>query len=290
MITVRSLPSAEWSKTESEVKNMTALVVALFLTIIPGIAAAAPPDAMTIVKQMKEVFEPLRPSTRKVIISMNDKGETLQWTAGQARKELPDGKRMVMVMLEPESVRGVAYVVTEPKDKPGTMWMYLPAIRRVRGLTPVDAYEHFLGTDFTYADLGFVRLHEHYRLLGEEDHAGVHAYKVEEVVPQERAYYSRVVTWVAADSLLPLQRDYYDVAGALWKTELFEQVSVIDGVPTLLHIRMNDVQAGTSTEINVSEVRYGVDIPDAVFDPERLPQVVTHSLWKGYSAPVAKKQ
>jgi hypothetical protein len=108
--------------------------------------------------------------------------------------------------------------------------------------------------------------------------------------PQERAYYSRVVTWVAADSLLPLQRDYYDVAGALWKTELFEQVSVIDGVPTPLRIRMNDVQAGTSTEINVSEVRYGVDIPDAVFDPEHLPQVAVHSLWEGYSTPVAKKQ
>jgi hypothetical protein len=53
---------------------------------------------------------------------------------------------------------------------------------------------------------------------------------------------------------------------------------------------MNDVQAGTSTEINVSEVRYGVDIPDAVFDPERLPQVAAHSLWKGYSTPAAKKQ
>lgn len=267
---------------------LSAVLIAIMCMSAPSRVLAQDP-AMDMVKKMKEIFEPVRPSTRKVIISMNDKGETLQWTAGQARKELPDGKRMVMVMLEPESVRGIAYVVAEPKDKPGTLWMYLPALRRVRGLTPVDAYEHFLGTDFTYADLGFVRLHEHYKLLGEENHAGVRAYKVEEVVPQERAYYSRIITWVAADSLLPLQRDYYDVAGALWKTELFEQVSIIDGVPTPLRIRMNDVQAGTSTEINVSEVRYGVDIPDAVFDPERLPQVVTHSLWKGYSTAVAKK-
>jgi outer membrane lipoprotein-sorting protein len=268
---------------------MYALVIACVLMFVPRIAAAAPPDVMTLMKQMKEVFEPMRPSTRKVVISMNDKGETVQWTAGQARKELPDGKRMVMVMLAPESVRGIAYAVAEPKDKPSTMWMYLPAIRRVRGLTPVDTYEHFLGTDFTYADLGFVRLHERYRLLGEETHNGVRAYKIEEAVPQERAYYSRIITWVAADSLLPLQRDYYDVAGKLWKTELFEQVAVIDSVPTPLRIRMTDVQGGTSTEINVSEVRYGVDIPDAVFDPERLPQVVEHALWKGYSTTVATK-
>src|SRR5262249_59779587 len=110
----------------------------------------------------------------------------------------------------------------------------------------------FLGTDFTYADLGFVRLHEKYRLLGEEQHAGVQAYKIEEQVPQERAYYSRLLTWVAADSLLPLQRDYYDVAGGLWKTEHFEQVSVIYGGATPLHITLEDVQGKSSTRLNVS--------------------------------------
>ncbi|HJY84246.1 MAG TPA: outer membrane lipoprotein-sorting protein [Candidatus Binatia bacterium] len=264
---------------------MTALIVALFLAVTPAVVAAAPPDVMTIVRQMKEVFEPARPSTRKVVISMSAEGEKIQWVAGQARKEFPDGKRMVMVMLDPPGVRGMAYLIAEPKNKPTRIWAYSPAIRRVRSLVPVDAYEHFLGTDFTYADLGFVRLHEKYRLLGEEDHAGVHAYKVEEQVPQERAYYSRLITWVAVDSMLPLQRDYYDGAGELWKTEIFEQVSVIDGVPTPLRIRMNDVQEHSGTELNVSEVRYGVDIPpDAVFDPKRLPQVATHSLWRGYSS------
>jgi hypothetical protein len=38
----------------------------------------------------------------------------------------------------------------------------------------------------------------------------------------------------------------------------------------------------------VSEVHYGVDIPDTVFDPERLPEVVTHSLWQGYSSHATK--
>ncbi len=184
----------------------------------------------------------------------------------------------------------MAYLIAEPKDKPTIMWTYLPALRRVRGLVPVDAYEHFLGTDFTYADLGFVRLHEKYRLLGEKEHAGAHAYRVEEQVPQERAYYSRLITWVAADSLLPLQRDYYDVAGTLWKTELFEQVAVIDGVPTPLRTRMQDVQQKTSTELNVSEVRYNVDIPDALFDPEGLPQVAAHPLWQAYSSQAATGQ
>ncbi|HKA52237.1 MAG TPA: outer membrane lipoprotein-sorting protein [Candidatus Binatia bacterium] len=268
---------------------MIGFVLALILVLVPGTVLAAPPDIMTLVKQMKEVFEPTRPSTRKVVISMSAAGEKVQWVAGEARKEFPDGKRMVLVLLAPPEVKGMAYLIAEQQKQPSRLWTYTPTIRRVRELVPVDAYEHFLGTDFTYADLGFVRLHEKYRLLGEEQHAGVQAYKIEEQVPQERAYYSRLLTWVAADSLLPLQRDYYDGAGELWKTEHFEQVSVIDGVPTPLHITMEDVQGKSSTELNVSEVRYDVDIPDAVFAPDRLPQIVAHPLWQAYNSPAAAK-
>ena len=55
------------------------------------------------------------------------------------------------------------------------------------------------------ADLGFLRLEASYRLLGEEQHTGVRAYKVEEAIPQDRAYYSRIITWVAADTMHALE-------------------------------------------------------------------------------------
>ncbi|MBI3301301.1 MAG: outer membrane lipoprotein-sorting protein [Deltaproteobacteria bacterium] len=168
---------------------MSALTLALILAVTPLTAMAAPPDVMTIVKQMKEIYEPSRPSTRQVIITTDGAGgEKTQWIAGQAIKKLPDGKRSLMVILSPESLKGNAFLIQEREGKPSVMWMYLPALRRIRELVPVDVYQHFLDTDFTYADLGFVRLEATYRLLGEEQHAGVRAYKVEETIPQDRAY------------------------------------------------------------------------------------------------------
>jgi hypothetical protein len=267
---------------------MTVFIITLMLGLFPARALAAPPDVLSIVKQMKGVFEPARPSTRKIVISVKAGNEKVQWVAAEGRKELPDGKRMVVALLAPKSLRGAAYLIEEPRNKPALLWVYLPALLRLRELLPVDAYEHFLGTDFTYADLGFVRLHENYKLLGEEEHDGVRAYKVEEQVPKERAYYSRLITWVATDSMLPLERDYYDVAGRLWKRELFDEVSVIDGIPTPLRIRMQDLQAKTSTELDVSEVRYDVDIPDSVFDPEHLPELAEHPLWNAYGSRAIK--
>ena len=38
-------------------------------------------------------------------------------------------------------------------------------------------------------------------------------------------YYSRIVTWVAKDCMLPLRRDYYDAANQLWKTELHQEIA-----------------------------------------------------------------
>ena len=263
---------------------MTVFIMALVLGLFPARALAAPPDALSIVKQMKEVFEPARPSTRKISISLSAGNQKVQWVAAQGRKEFPDGKRMVTVLLAPESLKGTAYLIAERRNQPTLMWVYLPSSLRVREILPADAYEHFLGSDFTYTDLGWVRLHESYTLLGEEEHDAVRAYKVEERVPKERAYYSRLVTWVAADSKVPLQRDYYDVAGVLWKRELFDEVSVIGGIPTPLRIRMEDLQAKTSTELDMSEVRYDVDIPETAFDPGHLPDLVTLPLWEAYGS------
>jgi outer membrane lipoprotein-sorting protein len=145
-------------------------------------------------------------------------------------------------------------------------------------LVPVENYQRFMDTDFTYADLGFVDRHGSYRLLGEEVHDEAQTYKVE-LVPKQQAFFSRIITWVAKDTMLPMQRDYYDVAGWLWKTMTFGDVKVIENIPTPLRLIMHDVQQSTSTTITYSDVDYGVDIPNTFFDPEHLPQTVEARFW-----------
>jgi hypothetical protein len=267
---------------------LVAVLVACMFMSAPSKALAQSP-VVDIVKKMKEAFEPVRPSIRKVDITMTSEGETIHWVAREAMKQFPDGKRMVLVMLKPKEVEGNAYIIWEPKEKLSAVWTYMPVLRRVRELVGVDAYEHFLGADFTYADLGFVRLHPQYRLLGEEDHGGQKTYKIEENVPAERAYYSRVITWVSKDSMLPIQRDYYDVAGTLWKTETFEE-AIIDGAPTPIRIQMKDLLGKSSTELRVSDVRYNVEVPDALFDPMKLPTAASSPVWQGSSAQTTKNQ
>jgi len=276
----------------------TLLLTLVFLvnTAIAGAPATAPaPDVMTIMKKTKEAFEPMRPSKRKMVITVKSKrakGETAQFIVGQAIKKFPDGKRMVMVILEPTELKGTTTLIWEQENKPeDRMFIYLPALKRTKEIKGfVDKYASFSGTDFTYADLGFIKLHKHYRLLGEENHGGVQAYKIESKMPGEKDYYSKTITWVATDTFLPLQRDYYGPSGELWKTELFEDVSSINGVPTPLRLTMKDPLINGSTEIYLSDVEYDALVPDSLFDPNGLPQVSAHECWQAYcSAPAQKK-
>jgi hypothetical protein len=256
-------------------------------TVFVGVVAVAspviagPPDARMIVNRMKAALEPERPSTRTIVLAMHAAdGSTIQWTARQARKRLPDGNRILTVILEPDDLKGVGLLIREQKDHPDQQWMYLPMTRRVRKIVPVGVYESFLGTDFTLADLGFVDLRDRkISLLGGETFAGGPAYKVQEVMAGPHFYYSRIVSWIAKDTMLPLERDYYDAANQLWKTELYQDTTVVDGVPTVLRIRMDDRLQETSTELRVSEVRYDATIPDELFDAQKLPEASKHPLW-----------
>ena len=103
--------------------------------------------------------------------------------------------------------------------------------------------------------------------------------KVQEI-PRQPWYYLRIVTWVAADSFLPLERDYYAPSKRLWKIERFEEIKRIDGVPTPLWITMEDLRDGSSSTLEVSDVRYDTNVPDTLFDPGRLPEAVASPVWQ----------
>jgi uncharacterized protein len=257
-----------------------ALVAALLLAGAP--AAAAPPDAATVMKQMKAALEPARPSTRKLtVVVSSEEGEASRWTAAQARKRIGARNLMLTVMVAPSGVRGTAFLLEEGPAA-DAQWVYIPTVRRARQLMPVARYQAFLGSDFTYADLGFVSRGATYELLGTEQRGGAEVYRVQEV-PAERWYYARVVTSVASDTWLPVVREFYDPSNTRWKVEHFEDVKTVDGVPTPHRIRMEDVRAGGSSEIAVSDLHYDADLPDTLFDPQQLKNAASHTLWRAWA-------
>ena len=195
---------------------------------------------------------------------------------------------MLLVTLEPESLKGTAYLVEERPGEPDKMYLYLPFIRRVQEIVSSEMGGRFLASDFTYFDLGFIRIHERYTLLGTEELNEGPAYKLEEKMPPTGTPYSKVIAWVDKKTLRPLKRDFYDRNGNLWKVEVLEDVAVIDGVPTPMRTTMTDKQFNTSTELKLSEVQYCGELADILFDPAYLPKAAADPIWQPYCTIPAK--
>lgn len=268
-------------------RHSTSAAMALVLAIA-ATAAAAPPDAATIVSSMKRALEPGQSSLRKSTLTVTQQGSTSKVTLGEARGKRGDSNRILVVVLAPPDLRGMAYLIQEaPASGNNVVSVWLPAIGRVRTLVSPEAFSAFLNSDFTYADLGFTSLRSTYTVEGEDTVAGSRVFRMQ-AVPPERWYYTRIVTTVAADTFLPIERKFYDPANELWKVERFQGVSTINGVPTVITTSMDDVQAKSVSTITVTDLQYKATIPDALLEPDGLPLAATSPIWTSLTAPVGR--
>lgn len=243
-------------------------------------AATDAPKPEILLQEMKAGIEPSKPSTRLLTMTVRSAAESVQWKAAQARGQVDGASFVLTVLLDPADVRGSALLIREEPGKPTSEWLYLPTLRRVRRVVPVDEFESFLNTEFTYADMGFAHLQSRrVKLLGEEPLSAISTYKLQET-PDDQRMFSRIVTWLNKTTQQPVKREYYDVANRLWKVETFEDVAVIHDLPTAQHVRIEDVQTGYSSEYRVDRVDYDAPIPKDLFDWQQLSKAAENPIWK----------
>jgi hypothetical protein len=72
-------------------------------------------------------------------------------------KRYPDDEtKALSSFLSPSEVKGTAFLQWSHKNAPDEQWLYLPDLRRTRRITSDLSNESFMGTDFSYQDLGIL--------------------------------------------------------------------------------------------------------------------------------------
>jgi Outer membrane lipoprotein-sorting protein len=258
-----------------------ALLTLAVILLIATSAVAAVPEVPTIVKEMKQGLQGPDNAVRFLTLKLISNGSTLtEWKMVQANGTANGAHWRLTVVMAPPGAKGMAFLDKQELHGTSTFkYAYLPATKRVLEFSPVQGYDPFFATDFTYQDLGFVALGGGgEKLVGTETRGGKKVYKLEDH-PINSPYYSKVISYVAADTLLPLERDFYDHAGRLYKTEHCT-VETVGGAPTITKIVMHNVNSGSSSEIDVTKVIRNKQPPADLFDPKRLPEVSDHPFWK----------
>src|SRR3982751_4901418 len=66
----------------------------------------------------------------------------------------PDGDRLLIRFTYPNDIRGTSFLVWEHPKSDDERFLYLPSLGRVRRIAGTETQESFVGSDFSYEDIG----------------------------------------------------------------------------------------------------------------------------------------
>ena len=258
-------------------RSFAVLSALLFASAVLSSAYAQELTGYDIAKRSHEVPEGETSAYKATMTLTSKKGKSRVREVLMRSKDYGDTKKSVIYFVTPKDVAGVSYLSFEYDDKPdGTSpdsdnWLYMPAMKKVRRISGSGKSDDFMGTDFTYEDIGERSLtKDSYTLLGEETVGGADCWKVEAVSKDGSEKDPRRVTWIRKDNYLPQKAEFYDRQNTLHRELLCEGIRKIDGYWTTTKMTMRNVQTGHSTVIEMKDVFYDIAMDDSMFTVSSL--------------------
>ena len=226
-------------------------------------------DASVIVERSRDRIQAETVSTRTRMVITARGGAVSERVMDQYSKKDSNGNsRSVIVFQEPASVRGTRFLTIENPGRDNDQWIFLPSLGRVRRIAAAEGSSSFVGTDFSYDDIASMdrkaNLDEH-RLLREENFNGRGCYVIEST-PKDTGYqYSRMILWIDKENYVSHKVELYDRRGTLAKQLEILELREVQGRLSPIATKMTTIAAGTSTTLNVMNLRYDDNIPEGVF-------------------------
>jgi hypothetical protein len=193
----------------------------------------------------------------------------------------PDGDRLLIRFDYPNDIRGTAFLVWEHPDSEDERFLYLPALGRVRRIAGAETQESFVGSDFTYEDIGGREFDEYtYAFAGADgtsatwtlpgDGAARPAWRLESRRKDPNAEFPRVVSIVLKDSYIVVQADVFNRRNEKQKVYTVRRIEQIEGIWTVMDSEMTNALEKTRTELVVESTDYNVGLKEADFSRREL--------------------
>ena len=263
------------------VKNTPLIAFVAVLSLTFGLSMqpqngwAAEPDLTQIMEKNFVVSKVLDSVADATFTLINKTGqERIRKTFGTTKLQENGSDNMRMTrFLSPPDVKGTVSLLIEHANKDDDIWIYLPALKKVRRLVSNNKKDSFMGTDFTYADVIGYKVGEwSYKLLKEELVDGQPCYVVE-ALPKNDAIktsngYSKRIGWLRKDNLMAVKMEYWDEAGQMLKTSTYTDIQLVDqkrGKWQAMRLEASNVQTGHRTVIKFDNLKANQQVKDEFF-------------------------
>jgi hypothetical protein len=191
------------------------------------------------------------------------------------------GDRLLIRFTYPNDIRGTGFLVLEQPGADDERFLYLPSLGRVRRIAGAETQESFVGTDFTYEDIGGRELDDYtYAILDENatwtppDAKARPAWRLESRHKDASAQFPRVVSLVLKELFIVVQAEIYNRRNEQQKIYAARRLEQIEKIWTVMDAEMRDAQEKTRTGLVVEKIDYNVGLKEADFTRRALERAV----------------
>ena len=288
-----------WASTRRQGSPVAAAMMLLFVALTPALtrtAVAQPPQtshmtAESVARQIqdRDTGKDSRSSMRMKLFDrhnrVRERALSLVALRGRdapgAQPTAPDGDRLLIRFTYPNDIRGTGFLVWEHPHADDERFLYLPSLGRVRRIAGSEAQESFVGSDFTYEDIGGREFDDYSYAFAAPDGQSATwtppgsgpprpAWRLESRRKDASAEFPRVVSLVLKDSFVVVGADVYNRRNEKQKVYTVRRIEQIEAIWTVMESEMTNGIEKTRTELVVESMDYNVGLKEADFSRREL--------------------
>lgn len=263
--------------------SVSPLIACVLLLLSAGAVASAEiaqPDAQDLMQRSSDAGRVEDSQAKTVFRLISSSGKVrIQDAETFTRRNRETGETSRLArFLTPSDVKGMTVLTVEQPTRDDDIWLYLPALGKVRRLQGNNKREAYMGTDLSYGDvIGHEPEEWSHTLLGGEVIDGVPCWIVESKPKTDAVAnasgYSKRVNWLRADNAVMVRAELYDNAGGLLKRITQKNIVDVANAPArwqAMTIAVENVRTRHRTEIDISEYRANLGLAPELFSPRAL--------------------
>lgn len=182
-----------------------------------------------------------------------------------------DGDKSLIEFIYPADVKGTKLLTWAHDDKDDDQWLYLPAFKRVKRIASSVKSGSFMGSEFTYEDLGGQSIEKYnFKWIKDDKLDGVKLSVVERIPKESNSGYSKQIVWFDLSKHISHKVEYYDRKSELLKTAIFKEPKKVGKYWRSMHVEMSNHQTRKKSILIWSNRELGKSLKSSNFNASRL--------------------
>lgn len=248
-------------------KTLKATSIALIILIAANFNANA---QLTGTEIIEKVYTRPTGDDQTSILTMtltNKQGKQRIRKIKQFTKDFGDVEKSIMFFQSPADIKNTSFMNwTYDSDQSDDQWIYLPALKKNKRISSDSKSDYFMGSDFTYDDLGDRKLEaDKHILLRTETVNNKECYVIESVSLDEDYMYSKTITWINKSNFIGVKKEFYDEDEDLLKILSIKDFEKISGFWIINNSEMKNIQNGHKTTMVLSDVKINTGVSTSKF-------------------------